>query len=400
MASSVNGGQSQEIQVTDTSQGNQEDLSSSESSATEDESDSNTEESDKDTAEPRETNTPSELAQCYQDQGEPCKYYNKGHCRDGKKCHYVHICKYSLKGSCRYGSTCRLKHPRPSSDIEGSCGRRETRRSSHGRRREDGATERSSSIGTRLDFSGPYKWQLNDGDGWKDIANDHILEAQYSQPKTKGIHIYNTPYGKVCIDFKSMRVHRKKNLRVRRLEGYQTEWIWYYHTSRGWIMYGEKDSKGNSGPVQSSEIEKKFQSNRNGSLTFNIGSDTFEIKFRQMRQVGGKSKRRISRRPRYQPPESGNLTGVVESAFQRMSVSSVGLCGSPKWEFGGQKGKRWHSFDQGGSSVSSADIEDEYQQNSSGTMRFTVNGDPYELDFSAMTQTNLKTGMTRKIRRV
>ena len=49
--------------------------------------------------------------------------------------------------------------------------------------------------GAQRDISGPYKWQLEDGHGWKDIANDHILEGQYSQPNIKGINIYNTPYG-------------------------------------------------------------------------------------------------------------------------------------------------------------------------------------------------------------
>ncbi|XP_029617495.1 protein mono-ADP-ribosyltransferase PARP12 [Salmo trutta] len=405
--------------------------SNSESSATEEESDS-------DAAGPRQRHTSSTSAQCQQDQEEPCRYYNSGCCRDGKRCHYRHVCKYALRGNCRYGAKCLLKHPSSSSDRNGggerrdrrrsssggrggggrerrrsssggrggggrerrrssSGGRggggRERRRSSSGGRGRDRARERSSSREAQRVFSGPYKWQLEDGHGWKDIANDHILEAQYSQPNNKGINIYNTPYGAVSIDFKAMRVRGKKNLRVRRLDGQQTEWIWFYSTSKGWTKYGEKDSKGNPGPIQSSEIEKKFQGNRNGSLTFNIGSDIFEIRFRQMRQVSGKRKRRVVRRPKYQPPQSGNLIGRVTSAFQRVKMSPVGQSESPEWQFGGKSG-RWHTFKD------SADIEHQYQQDFKGCMSYTVNGQTYKLDFSAMKQTNQSTRVTRNIRRV
>lgn len=51
-------------------------------------------------------------------------------------------------------------------------------------------------------YSGPkltdgryYQWQLRGKGDWKDIENDHILEAQYSLPHTKSIKIYNTQYG-------------------------------------------------------------------------------------------------------------------------------------------------------------------------------------------------------------
>nr|XP_046152831.1 protein mono-ADP-ribosyltransferase PARP12 isoform X1 [Oncorhynchus gorbuscha] len=368
--------------VNDPSQGNsyEENFSCSESNS---ESSATEEESDSDAAGTR------------QDQEEPCRYYNSGHCRDGKRCHYRHVCKYALRGNCRYGAKCRLKHLSSSSDSDGGSGRRERRRSLSGGRRGGGGRERrrSSSGGAQRDISGPYKWQLEDGHGWKDIANDHILEGQYSQPNIKGINIYNTPHGKVSIDFKAMRVRGKNNLRVRRLDGQQTEWIWFYSSGKGWTKYGEKDSKGNPGPIQSSEIEKKFQLNRNGSLTFNIGSDIFEIRFRQMRQVSGKRKRKVVRRPKYQPPQSGNLIGRVTSAFQRVKMSPVGQSESPEWQFGGKSG-RWYTFKD------SADIEDQYQKDFNGSMSLTVNGQAYKLDFSAMKQTNQSTRATRNIRRV
>lgn len=43
-------------------------------------------------------------------------------------------------------------------------------------------------------------------------------------------------------------------------------------------FYGQ-NSKGNSGPVKSCDIEKKFQSHPTGSFTFNVGAETLEIRF-------------------------------------------------------------------------------------------------------------------------
>lgn len=49
--------------------------------------------------------------------------------------------------------------------------------------------------GSELEDGEPYRWQLDCGRGWKSIENDHILEAHYSRPGTKGINLYNTPNG-------------------------------------------------------------------------------------------------------------------------------------------------------------------------------------------------------------
>lgn len=59
---------------------------------------------------------------------EPCRFYNKGFCRKGAQCDYLHVCKFALRGSCRNGSNCRLSH-----DIAGG-----------GRRRSDTQTQGST----------------------------------------------------------------------------------------------------------------------------------------------------------------------------------------------------------------------------------------------------------------
>uniref|UniRef100_UPI0037E79395 protein mono-ADP-ribosyltransferase PARP12 n=1 Tax=Semicossyphus pulcher TaxID=241346 RepID=UPI0037E79395 len=313
----------------------------------------------------------------------PCKYYNSGGCRDGKRCLYLHVCKYALKGNCQYGSKCKLNHPRGRSSSKSkfrvAC--------------------RSKSTGPTMTDGRLYQWQLNDGNNWMDIINDHIIEAQYSLPHTKSIKIYNTLYGAVSIDFNRLRVCGK-NLRVRRLDDGNTVWIWFCTLGRKWIKYGDKDSKGNLGPVKSSDIEMKFQTNPTSSYTFNIGAETFEIRFREMRQVGQNGKRKVTRRPMYRHPQAA-AAGVCQasSALQTLSLGT-----KPQWQFEGDSGA-WHSFKQrrgssAGCSVSTEDIEKKYQLNQSDTINFKVNGHSYKLDLGAMTQTNLKTKNTRRIRRV
>ncbi|XP_066525497.1 protein mono-ADP-ribosyltransferase PARP12 [Hoplias malabaricus] len=327
-----------------------------------------------------------------------CQYYNSGHCRNGKKCRDLHVCKYSLKGSCRYGASCRLKHIQGSDGSSGPEGR--------GRRNHTpkSRTHRERSSSSSSDDSGglngkPYRWQLDLGNGWEDVANDHILEAQYSRPNTKGIRLYNTPRGALSIDFTKMRILKKSNLRIRRKGSRQTQWLWHYRGNHGWHMYGEKDSQGKVRSISSSEVEKEFQKNQRGSMQFNINSNTFEIRFKDMCQnnLSTGKRRRIRRRPKYESPSSG-LVNNITNAFKNLTSSSPKKV--PLWQFGGKNG-RWHTFtQQGACSVSSADIEAKYQRNPQGSINFSVNGDPYTIDFSNMTQTNLKTSASRKVQRI
>ncbi|XP_067345703.1 protein mono-ADP-ribosyltransferase PARP12 isoform X1 [Channa argus] len=318
----------------------------------------------------------------------PCKYYNKGHCKDGSKCLYLHVCQYAQKGNCRYGSKCKLKH---SPSGSGSSHATNLVRSTS---KGEEVVERRSDDDPKLTNGRKYQWQLDDGSGWRDIENDHIIEAQYCLPHTKSIKIYNTPHGAVSIDYNRMRV-RGKNLSVRRLDDGTTTWVWYCTLRHKWREYGDKDSKGNTGPVTSSDIEKRFQSNPEDSFAFSIGSENLEIKFREMQQVGKKRNRKVTRRPVYRQPAI-RVVPQVTRAFQNMSVAN-----KPQWEFEGGNG-RWHMFKHrnGTCSVSNDDIERSYQQNRSGHMTFTVNAQTYNLDFGAMIQTNLATKKTRKIRRV
>ncbi|XP_060929820.1 protein mono-ADP-ribosyltransferase PARP12-like isoform X2 [Limanda limanda] len=302
---------------------------------------------------------------------EPCRYYNKGHCRDGDTCTHPHVCKFALSGNCRYGSGCKLKHPRG------------------GRRSSQAGGEDDPKIsGGRL-----YKWQLNDGTGWMDFSNDHVIEAQYCLPHTKSIKLYNTTHGVVNINFNLMTVSGK-SLRVRRLDDGNTEWVWFCTLYSKWIKYGDKDPDGKPTPANSSDIEQKFQSNPKSSFTFNIGAKTYEIKFVEMQQVSKDRKRRVTRRPLYRQRRAGAGVPRGHSVSQNTAVGT-----KPQWQFEGDN-RVWHNFkNTRGTNETSDDIERKFQDDPNKIMDFQANGNTYNLDFGAMIQTNLKTMFTRRIRR-
>ncbi|CAM4567007.1 unnamed protein product [Leuciscus chuanchicus] len=306
-----------------------------------------------------------------------CMDYNLGKCRFGDKCRKEHICSYFLKGSCKFGAGCRLNHNLPSSSSRHS-------------RRDSGA---SSAVADE-ECDGPYRWQLNFGKGWENITHDHILEAQYSLPNTKGITIYNTRAGVISIDFTKMRVLKKKNIKVRRMSSKDTKWLWYYRGNHCWYQYG---GKGKTSPIKSSELETAYQNNQRGSVKLSIDSAQYEISFKGMCQknVSTGNKRRVRRRPKYESSQSGGLQGITS---QIKNLLNPPTNKTPVWQFKGRN--QWYTFNNtGGCSVSSADIEKCYQQ-SQATMHFTVNHAAYTLDFAKMRQVNQDTKAERKIRRV
>ncbi|XP_050962994.1 protein mono-ADP-ribosyltransferase PARP12 [Labeo rohita] len=338
--------------------------------------------SDTDSQASSESGSDSEEAPQTSSKPNVCMHYNRGKCRYGDKCRNKHICKDFLNGSCKYGAGCRLNHNRQSSS------------SRQGRRRSS-----PSSAETNEEFDGPYRWQLKIGKGWENIANDHILEAQYSLPNTKGIKIYNTRAGAISIDFTKMRVLQKTNIKVRRMSSRDTEWLWYYRGDQSWCQYGEK---GKASPIQSSQLEAAYQNNRRGSVKFTIDSTQYEISFKDMcqRNLSTGRKRRVRRRPKYVPSEGEGLRGIASQLKSILSPPTNSNNKTPEWQFKGRNGEKWYTFkNRGGCSVSSADIEKFYQQNQA-TMTFTVNNDTYTLDFAKMCQINQRTNAERKIRRV
>lgn len=147
----------------------------------------------------------------------------------------------------------------------------------------------------------------------------------------------------------------KSDLRVRRLDDGQSNWIWYCMLRHMWKSYGHKvppsvlhwvkknnptflcvdphwfpckqDAKGNSTP-QSAAIEEHFQRNPRSSFSFSIGSQKYKILFRGKvdvkkniasyssrlvlalgflgwKQVGPMKNRAVRRRPVFRPKQQG-----------------------------------------------------------------------------------------------
>ncbi|RVE56655.1 hypothetical protein OJAV_G00223640 [Oryzias javanicus] len=232
--------------------------------------------------------------------------------------------------------------------------------------------------------SGKYfEWQLLIKNQWMRIDNDHVIETHYCQPGAKGMTI-NTTVGKVFIDFDTLETSNE-DFRVQRLivlPPDQTEDVsWYFRDDHLWCEYG---SRGPSTSVSSKDIERHFTLYPEGSLRFTVGSNGYSIDFPSMTQTNLKTglQRKIRRRPKY-----ANSAGFYSPPVLAGSTSLSSE--EPKWEFMNEYGK-WTEY-QKHSSISSADIEVQYQRNPYSQLTFTTKKFKYELDFAAMTQRNLST---------
>ncbi|XP_016342676.1 zinc finger CCCH-type antiviral protein 1-like [Sinocyclocheilus anshuiensis] len=359
-----------------------------------------------------------------------CMHYNRGHCRFGDKCRNEHICKDFLKGSCKFGAGCRLNHNSQSSS------------SGQGRRRS-----RPSSAASGNHF----EWQLFNGQQWGYILNDFVIEAHYCQPGANGITI-NLSIGPAYIDFDEMTVDGPLvNLSVRRnmllSPPNQKELIgWYYKDNHQWCEYGSQGSGGRSSSIRSDFIEQQYNRNPRGSVQFTVGSTTYKLDFTAMTQTNLSTYmlRKVRRRTKFNEVVTDNSSNQnslptlaspsanpsnssshyiwefmgdegIWTEYQKPVSSSVytqptntvktspRISSQARWQFKDMDGQ-WKDYIKGGSwgccSVSCQDIEAQYQQDSTGIMRFRADIFSYELDFSDMTQTNLSTNATRSVRRL
>ncbi|XP_010885694.1 uncharacterized protein si:ch211-244b2.3 [Esox lucius] len=136
--------------------------------------------------------------------------------------------------------------------------------------------------------------------------------------------------------------------------------------------------------LDSAAIERCYQQNPGSQLSFKAGRHSYTLNLSEMCQTNNRfgTKRSVRR--------------TLLSGTQQMSSVGLQYC----WQFQDMDG-HWKDFVKGSyfCSVSSQDIEAQYQQNPNGTMNFTTMRFKYQLDFSAMTQRNLSTRTTRSIRR-
>ncbi|XP_035530374.1 protein mono-ADP-ribosyltransferase PARP12-like isoform X1 [Morone saxatilis] len=135
----------------------------------------------------------------------------------------------------------------------------------------------------------------------------------------------------------------------------------------------------------SAAIETQYQLNPQGKLHFNIRRFSYTLNFTTMCQINN---------------QIGTARAVRRTADDGSQQNSS-WDSQPRWQFQDIGGK-WKDYSKGRRqcSMSSQDIELEYQKNPSGTVIFTTSNFSYELNFSAMTQKNLSTTTTRSVRRL
>ncbi|KAI6079861.1 Poly [ADP-ribose] polymerase 12 [Aix galericulata] len=270
---------------------------------------------------------------------EVCLHYNKGDgpygsCTFKETCTKLHACQYFLRGQCRFGSSCKrshdllksesykkLKRQGISPDIiqklpsiyrnmyaiqnnNGSVFDIEDNKSSQCKERKHSSSQESSSTNndeseqiclyhlykscgfkdkcTRTHFHLPYRWQVFDGNTWKDFKNMEEIEKEYCDPKNI------SGYGLSCISFLNMYCGFGK---VRRLSTASsvtrpphfiltTEWIWYWKDEYGvWKEYGKKDDDHAAATVNSDDLEKAYIAKSTPKLHFKAGKHEYELNF-------------------------------------------------------------------------------------------------------------------------
>ncbi|XP_010155816.1 PREDICTED: poly [ADP-ribose] polymerase 12, partial [Eurypyga helias] len=298
---------------------------------------------------------------------EVCLHYNKGDgpygsCTYKKICTKLHVCQYFLWGQCRFGSLCKRSHNLLKSECYEKLERQgmsseiieklpsiyrnmydikngnsniydiEDAKSSC-RERKQSSGQVSSTTNDEMEqiclynlyricgfkdkcirthFHLPYRWQISDGNTWKDLRNMEEIEKAYCDPNNARFHTAVTENASVlsCICFLNMKCGFAK---VRRLSTASsvtkpphfiltTEWIWYWKDEYGeWQEYGKKDDDHEAATVSSEDVEKAYIDKASPKLNFKAGRHKYELNFEAMIQKNLRyaTERKICRRPKF-----------------------------------------------------------------------------------------------------
>ncbi|XP_018603107.1 protein mono-ADP-ribosyltransferase PARP12b [Scleropages formosus] len=280
---------------------------------------------------------------------EVCSHYNKGSgpygaCTFKATCTKVHICQHFIQDDCRFGHRCKRLHTiddfgRRMLEERGLSGEvihdlpfiyknvyRLNASVSYPEReaavepiarplmQNEERTEiclhfirrncRFQDQCIRVHFNLPYKWEVFDGEGWRDLRRMEEIERAYCDPRNT-----HSP-GSRPVDFLTMT---RDSDPVRRLSTASsvtkpphyiltTEWLWYYKGDHeNWIEYGKPDDKQRVTSVASRDLELAFLTDGSAEVTVMKGHRQYYLSFQDMYQRNPKhnTKRRVRRRPRF-----------------------------------------------------------------------------------------------------
>ncbi|XP_037244851.1 protein mono-ADP-ribosyltransferase PARP12-like isoform X2 [Falco rusticolus] len=278
---------------------------------------------------------------------EVCLHYNKGDgpygsCTYKKICTKLHVCQYFLWGQCRFGRSCKRSHDLLKSECYEKLERQgmsseiieklpsiyrnmydikngnrnmydiEDAKSSPCKERKHSCSGEASTTNddeleqiclyhlyrscvfkdkcVRTHFYLPYRWQISDGNTWKDLKNMEEIEKAYCNPNNFRFNNGITESGSVLspICFLNMCCGFAK---VRRLSTASsvtkpphfiltTEWIWYWKDEHGlWQEYGRKDDDHVAATVSSDDLEKAYLAKSSPKLNFKAGRHEYELDF-------------------------------------------------------------------------------------------------------------------------
>ncbi|KAG9345682.1 hypothetical protein JZ751_008826 [Albula glossodonta] len=120
--------------------------------------------------------------------------------------------------------------------------------------------------------------------------------------------------------------------------------------------------------LDSKEIERLYQLNPQGQISFTAGMNSYTLDFARMCQTNDRfgTRRAVKR---------------TQNGSTQLNSSSGYYSSQCRWQFKDVDGT-WRDYTKGHCSVSSQDIENSYQQNPNGTMNFSTGSFQYVLDFS------------------
>ncbi|XP_041113254.1 uncharacterized protein si:ch211-244b2.3 isoform X3 [Polyodon spathula] len=177
-------------------------------------------------------------------------------------------------------------------------------------------------------------------------------------------------------------------------------YVWQFRGEEGvWTEYKTNNACGVVCSITSDDIEQSYQQNPQGQLQFTAGQFSYMLDYSGMFQVNNTlgTKRKVRRILCRNQPKSISLQGMALS-------SAAPPAGGYVWQFRGEEGV-WTEYKTNNAcgvvcSITSDDIEQSYQRNPQGQLQFTAGQFSYMLDYSAMTQTNLRTSKTRQVWRL
>ncbi|XP_043944117.1 protein mono-ADP-ribosyltransferase PARP12-like [Protopterus annectens] len=152
-------------------------------------------------------------------------------------------------------------------------------------------------------FDLPYRWQIFK-EKWEDLPNMEHIERTYCNPNNVG------SAGWHYVDFQKMICYSNQ---VRRLSTpssvtkrshiiFTTVWIWYWKDEySNWIEYGNQDEIHCASTVTSRDLEKAYQENNDGVISFQAGRYDYKLRFKDMIQENKSflTQREVQRRPKY-----------------------------------------------------------------------------------------------------